>query len=315
MRVIGVQEYGGPEALAAHEVPEPHAGPGQVRIAVAAAAVNPTDTNAREGAYGESELPPPHVPGMDAAGVVDEVGEPTAELDTSRRHVGDEVMAIALPQRGHGGAYVQYLVADADSLATIPAGRSLVEASTLPMNGLTALQALDKLGLEPGQVLAVTGAAGTLGGYVVELAKDRGLTVIADAADKDRDRVLGFGADHVVPRGDDVAARIREIYPDGVDGLVDAAVQNELALPAVRSGGGFATVRRWPGVEGSDVTVHSVWVFDDYHRGDRLDDLRRAVEDGVLTLAVADTLPAEQAADAHRRLAQGGTRGRLVLTF
>lgn len=315
MRVIGVTQPGGPEALAVHEVPEPHAGPGEVRIAVRAAAVNPTDTYAREGTGRRPQLPPPHVPGMDAAGVIDEVGESTPELDTSGWSVGDEVMAMAVPLRGHGGAYVEYLIADADSLARIPAGSSLEEASTLPMNGLTALQALDKLALEPGQSLAVTGAAGTLGGYVVQLAKKRGLTVIADAAAKDTERVTALGADHIVERGDDIAERVRGFFPDGVDGLVDAAVQNELALPAVRPGGGFATVRGWKGVEGSDVTVHSIWVAEDYHHGGKLDDLRQAVEDGIVTLHIADTMPAEQAGDAHRRLAEGGARGRFVLTF
>lgn len=315
MRIIGFTEFGGPEVLDIHDVPEPHAGPGEVRIAVKAAAVNPTDTETRQGNGAPAQLPAPHVPGMDAAGVIDEVGEPTAELDTSPWSVGDHVMAIAIPLRGHGGAYVEYLVADADSLARIPEGRSLEEASTLPMNGLTALQALEKLDLEPGQVLAVTGAAGTLGGYVVQLAKLQGLTVIADAAAKDRERVVALGADHVVERGDDFADKVREIYQDGVDGLVDAAVMNETAVPAVRSGGGFATVRFWKGPEGSDLNFHVVWVGDEYHHGDKLDALRELVESGVVTLEVADTLPAEQATEAHRRFQEGGVRGRLVLTF
>lgn len=317
MKAVGVDTYGGPENLTIHEVTAPHAGPGEVRIHVRAAAVSPTDTNVREGAYGESELPFPVVPGMDAAGVIDEVGDPdTARgLDTSGWSVGDEVMAIALPRQGHGGAYVEYLIADADSLTRIPAGSSLEEASTLPMNGLTAVQALDELAIPAGGTLAVTGAAGTLGNYAVQLAKQRGLTVIADAAEKDRDLVAGLGADHIVERGDDVAERIRAIVPEGVDGLLDGAVMNEKALPAVRSGGGFATVRNWGGVEGSDVTVHQIWVFREYHSAAKLDALRQAVEDGVLTLRVADTLPAEQAAESHRRLAGGGVRGRLVLTF
>lgn len=316
MRAIGVTTFGGPEALAVHDVPEPHAGPGQVRIAVRAAAVNPTDTNLREGRYvGDGDAPALSVPGMDAAGVIDEVGAPTDELDTARWSVGDEVMAVALPSGEHGGAYVEYLVADADSLARIPAGASLEEASTLPMNGLTALQALDELALAPGDTLGVTGAAGTLGRYVVQLAKKRGLVVVADAAEKDRAAVTDAGADHVVARGDDIAERMREVVPSGVDGLVDAAVQNELALPAVRSGGGFATVRSWQGVPGSDVTVHRIWVFEDYHRGDLLDELRADVEESRVTLHIADALPADRASEAHRRLAEGGVRGRLVLTF
>lgn len=252
---------------------------------------------------------------MDAAGVIDEVGEAAAVRDTSTWNIGDRVMAIALPLRGHGGAYAEYLVADADSLALAPENASLEEAATLPMNGLTAMQALRKLGLRKGQILGVTGAAGTLGRYAIQLATRNGLTVIADAAEKDRELVKGTGADHIVPRGDDIAQKMREIAPDGVDGLLDAAVQNEVALGAVKSGGGFATVRGWKAPENSDVTVHAVWVFDDYHRGDLLDELRADVEAGIVTLHVADTLPAEQAAEAHRRLAEGGVRGRLVLTF
>lgn len=311
MKVIGVTEFGGPEALAAHTVPEPHAGPGEARIRVHAAAVNPTDTVLRAGTRGGRGSQPPHVPGMDAAGVVDEVGE------GSPWTVGDEVMAMALPGGAgeHGGAYVEKLVGPWESMARIPEGTDLVTASTLPMNGLTAHQALDLLGLEPGRTLAVTGAAGTLGGYVVQLAKHAGLTVIADAAAKDRALVEGLGPDHVVERGDDVADRIREILPDGVDGLVDAALLNEKVVPAVRDGGGFVTVRGWEGLPGRGVTFHKVLVVKEYRSHDKLDELRQLAEEGVLTLRVADTLPADDAAEAHRRFEAGGVRGRLVLSF
>ena len=166
---------------------EPHAEAGQVRIAVRAAAVNPTDISVREGRRGMGHGPPPYVPGMDAAGVLDEVGPPTAALDTAGWQVGDKVMAMALPLQGHGGAYAEFLVADADSLARMPSGRSFAEAATVPMNGLTALQALDAVAVPPAGTLAVTGAAGTLGGYLIQLAKPRGLTVIADAAHADRE--------------------------------------------------------------------------------------------------------------------------------
>lgn len=303
-------EYGGPENLGVHDVPAQHAGAGEVRIAVRAAAVSPTDTNVREGNYGESKLDPPHIPGMDAAGVIDEIGEGVTGFS-----IGDEVMAMALPQKGHGGAYRESLIADVDSIARIPKGSTLEEASTLPMNGLTAVQALDLLDLPAGATFAVTGAAGTLGNYAVQLAKQRGLVVIADAADKDRELVTSLGPDHVVVRGDDFAEKVRAIVPDGVDGLLDAAVLNERALAAVKTGGGFATVRNWAGPADRDITIHKVWVFSYYHNEGRLDRLRQAVEDGVLTLRVADVVPAEEAADSHRRLAEGGLRGRLVLTF
>lgn len=311
MKVIGVSEFGGPDALAIHDVPEPHAGPGQVRIKVRAVAVSPTDTLVRSGSNAQvaRAKQSPYVPGMDAAGIIDEVGE---GVDFE---IGDEVMAMALPAGEHGGAYVSHLVADVDSIAYTPAGTELETASTLPMNGLTALQVLRRLDLQPGQVLAVTGAAGTLGSYTVELAKHFGLTVIADFAEKDRRIVEALKPDHMVPRGESVAQHIRRLYPEGVDGMLDGAVQNELGLPAVKDGGGFATVRYWQGSGERGITIHRVSVGEDYHADGKLDRLRELVEEGVLTPNVADILPAERAAEAHTLLEGGGVRGRLVLVF
>ncbi|OOC52885.1 MULTISPECIES: NADP-dependent oxidoreductase [Nocardiopsis] len=315
MRVIGVDEFGGPEALRGFDVPERHAGPGEVRIRVRAAAVNPTDTLVRNGgrADAQREFPPPYVPGMDAAGVLDEVG-PEVSGDLA---VGDPVMAIVAPKASHG-AYGESLVLPADSVVRAPAGVSTAAASTLPMNGLTARRALDMLNLEAGRTLAVTGAAGVLGGYVIQLAKAEGLRVVADAAPKDEVLVKELGADVVVARGDDVAQRVREVVPGGADALVDAAVQDELVLDAVRDGGGIATVRGYTGTDRArerGASFHPVMVVDYLRERDELDRLRRQVEEGVLTPRVARTLPAEQAAEAHRLLEAGGVRGRLVLEF
>lgn len=309
MKIIGVEKFGGPEALTVLEVADPHAGPGEVRIRVKAAAVSPTDTVLRAGGQGKAADRLPAIPGMDAAGIIDETDGSTGW------QVGDRVMAIALPLDEHQGAYKEYLVAPADSLAHIPADMDFAEASTLPMNGLTAVQTLEKLDLQPGQSLAVTGAAGTLGNYLVQLAKHAGLVVVADAAEKDRALVSALGPDYIVERGDDVAERIREFFPDGVDALADAAVMNETAAPAVKDGGGFATYRWWQQDPGRGITVHPIAVRDEYHSGQKLEALRRLAEDGVLTLRVADRLPAEKAAEAHRRLEAGGVRGRLVLLF
>jgi NADPH2:quinone reductase len=312
MRAVGVTEFGGPEALHPVDVPEEHAGPGEVRLRVTAATVNPTDTYAVLGAYADRDpvKQPPWVPGMDAAGVVDEIGE---GVDTGLA-VGDHAMGIVLPSGAHGG-YRESLVLPADSVVRAPQGAGDVEASTLPMNGLTARFALDELGLRPGQVLAVTGAAGAFGGYVVQLAKADGLTVVADASGADEQLVRDLGADVVVRRGDDVAARIREHCPDGVDGLADGAVLDARVLPAVRDGGRVATVRGYRG-DGTDrVTVLPILVRRVARDRAALDRLREQAEQGVLTLRVARTFPAEEAAQAHRLLARGGVRGRLVLTF
>ncbi|MDY7103345.1 MAG: NADP-dependent oxidoreductase [Actinomycetota bacterium] len=310
MHAVGVNEFGGPEALEVVELPERHAGPGEVRIRVHAAAVNPTDTYTRNGARAEqlAAEPPPYVCGMDAAGVIDEIGEGTA-TDLS---VGDDVMAIVVPHGSHG-AYASSLVVPVGSVARMPKGATYAEAASLPMNALTARLALDLLALEPGSTLAVTGAAGAFGGYVVELARADGLRVIADASEADEELVAGLGADVIVRRGDDVAARIVAAVPGGVDGLADGSVQNELVVPAVRDGGAYASVRGWPGTGERDLAFHRVWVREYAQEQAKLDRLRQQVEEGSVTLRVAATYPAAEAAEAHRRLEAGGTRGRLII--
>lgn len=312
MRAVGVINYGGPEALEVVELPDPVAGPGQLLVRVHATAVSPTDTYVRNGARSEVQRadPPPYVPGMDAAGVLEAVGD---DVETDLQ-VGDRVMAIVLPKGAHGG-YAELLALPAGSVARAPAGTSHAEAATLPMNGLTARLTLDLLSLAPGSTLAVTGAAGTYGGYVVQLAKADGLRVIADAAEADEDLVRSLGADVVVRRGDDVADRILAAAPGGVDGLADGSVQNEALFPAVADGGGFATVRGFRADAPRGITIHQVWVRSYLEERAELERLREQVERGALTLRVAQTFPPERAHEAHRLLEAGGVRGRLVIEF
>jgi NADPH:quinone reductase-like Zn-dependent oxidoreductase len=246
---------------------------------------------------------------MDIAGIVTEIGKGVGE-----RTLGEHVMGIVIPDGPHGG-YREDLVLPARSVTAVPAGASDVAAATLPMNGLTARQALDLLALAPGQVLAVTGAVGAVGGYAIQLAKSEGLTVIADASPADEALVRDLGADIVVGRGDDIADRIRRHFPEGVDGLIDGALLNELVLPAVRDGGAVATLRRYTGDGRRGLRVFPVSVRSYAEELEKLDQLRRSVEQGTITLRVAETYPAEQAAEAHRRLEAGGVRGRLVLRF
>ena len=312
MRAVGVIEYGGPEALHEVDVPQESLGADQIRVKVTAATVNATDTYVVNGSRSElaRSADVADVPGMDIAGEVLEVG-PDADTDLVS---GDRVMAIVLPSGAHG-AYREDLVLPAGSVTRVPAGASDAEASGLPMNGLTARRALDLMGLQPGQVVAVTGAAGAFGGYLVQLAKADGLVVVADAAEQDEELVRSLGADHVVRRGDGFADAVRGIFPDGVDGLADGAVQDATVLPAVKDGGVVATVRFWTGNGERGLRFHPVSVGDYSQRRDLLDQLRQLTEDGVVTLRVADVIPAARATEAHQRLHAGGVRGRLVLDF
>lgn len=294
------------------EIAEPRPGPGEIRVRVHAAAVNPTDTMFRSGVRSAEALrdrPPPYIPGMDVAGVVDEAG------DGARQSVGDDVMAITLPRGPLGGGYAEKVVVPTDSATATPAGTSYAEACTLPMNGLTAQFALDTLALEPGRTLAVTGAAGAFGGYVVQLAKVRGLRVVADASPEDEPLVRRLGADMVVARGDGVAERIRQAVPDGVDAVADGALNGAPLLAAVRDGGGVAAVRVFGADSERGIAIHQIMVTEYAREWTKLDELRRLAETGAVTPRVARTFPPERAADAHRMLEAGGVRGRLVIMF
>jgi NADPH:quinone reductase len=312
MRAVGLFTHGGPEVLQVVELPEVHAGPGQVRIRVHAATVNPTDVGVRNGSRAEQQKadPPPYVPGMEAAGIVDQLGSGVPD----RVKIGDSVMAIVVPKGSHG-AYREQIVLDARSVVLAPAGKTHAEAASLPMNGLTARQSLDLLQLSPGQVIAVTGAAGAYGGYVIQLAKAEGLKVIADASDKDEKLVAALGADIVVRRGDDVASRFRNHFPQGVDGLADGAVLNELVIPAVREGGAFTSVRGFQGTPQRNIRFTTTFVRSYAQEWKKLDRLRHQVEAGEISLRVAEIYPPEGASEAHRRLEAHGTRGRLIIQF
>lgn len=304
MRAMVVRRFGGPEVLESVEVPVPAPGPGQVRIRVTAAAVNPVDLATRAGVLtAAGVIPPREVLGLgwDVAGVVEagsgfRAGEPVIGLRDR----------IATPL----GAYAEQIVLDASAVAPAPAGVSPAEAATLPLNALTAAQALD-LVETTGSVL-VTGAAGAVGGYAVALAHARKLRVVAVAAEADETLVRGFGADEFVPRGPALGDRVRALVPGGVDAVLDPALLGLDALDAVRGGGEFVAFAAGAApLPLRGIRVRQVWIRAD---GERLAELARLAADGTLPLRVAGVLPLAEAATAHTRLAAGGLRGRLVLT-
>jgi NADPH:quinone reductase-like Zn-dependent oxidoreductase len=311
MRAVGLTEFGDPSVLGIVTVPRPSPGPRQVLVKVAAATVNPTDLGFRHGGRAlPPGMEPPYIPGMDLAGVIDAVGP-----EVSQWQAGDRVMAAVSPWVPGGGAQAEYRVVAEDQLAKVPGGWSLTDAATLPMNGLTVRAALDMLALPGGSTLAVTGSAGIVGQYAIQLGAHVGLTVTGDAAPADVPLIESFGPRHVVERGEGMAAAVRALYPDGVDAVIDAALLGPAILPAVRDGGQLLAVRPFQGETERDITIHLVLVGQHLHEGHRIAELASLAADGVLTFRVADVLPAAQAAQAHRRLEAGGVRGRLVLTF
>ncbi|MFI5039854.1 MAG: NADP-dependent oxidoreductase [Solirubrobacterales bacterium] len=309
MKGVVIHRFGGPEVLEVAEldVPEPMAG--QVRIHVRAAAVNPVDIATRAGWLADRGLAPANGQigiGWDLAGVIDAIGP-----GVDRFRAGDPVIAMRDLLSASVGAQAEYVVLDTEAVAPAPRTVTPVEAATVPLNGLTAAQALDLLALREGQWLLVTGAAGALGGFALELAALRGLRTVGMASSGDESLVRELGADAFVPRSENIGASVRRLVPGGVDGALDAAVTGISALDGVRDGGSFVAVAAGAAPTPLRGTrVHNVWIRTD---APRLAELAALVDARRLTPRVAAVQPLDTVAAAHERLSAGGVRGRIVL--
>jgi NADPH:quinone reductase-like Zn-dependent oxidoreductase len=309
MNVTGyrIHQWGGPLRWDVFDVQPP--GAGEVMVRVEACGIGLTVLNCIRGDLTNDSARLPRVPGHEIVGVVDAVGPGTSW------RVGDRVMAIVNPRRPGGGAQAELVVVPAASVARVPEGTSLEAAATLPMNGLTVRLAFDQLALTRGQTLGVTGAAGAVGAYAVELGVNEGLRVIAVGRAHDEALVKRLGAETFIPSGDNAMRAVYDAARGGVDGMVDAAVLDAAVLPAIRDGGKLATVRGWSGPSERSITILPVRVTSYVENGDALGRLGRLVAEKRLTLRVAETFPPERTADAQQKLAAGGTRGRLVIVF
>jgi NADPH:quinone reductase len=309
MRAVVARSFGEPPSVV--EVPVPQPARHQVRIQVQAAAVNPVDRATQEGFLSAHRpgvvSPREHIGlGWDVAGIVTETG-----ADVAAFRPGDAVIGLRDRLDAAVGTFAEQVVLDAADVAAAPDGIDPVAASTIPLNGLTALQALDALGLPAGDTILVTGAAGGLGGFSVELAALRGLRVTGAAGESDEELVRTLGASQFVPRSAvSLADAVRDLVPGGAGAVLDAAALGFPAMDAVRHGGAYVNVTPLHlnpvrGIREVPVHIHA--------DGSALAALSLLAATGRLTLRVADTYPLEQAPAAFKMLASGGLRGRLVL--
>ena len=302
-RTAVVRTPGGPDAIEIIDVPVVEPGPGELRVEIAAAAVNPVDLALADGFFHRLGLVhQPHHTGLgwDFSGTVAAVG-PGVDVEVGTRVAG----MIAGFDRDFG-PYAEQLVVAAKDTARVPDDLDLTTAATVPLNSLAAAQMLDLLGERDGdrhggggRRLLVTGAAGAVGGYLLPLARDRGWRVTGLARPGDEDFVRGLGADFTA-----------EAVP-GWDAVADAGVLQEQGVALVRDGGAFVGVQ--PGAAPASERGISVDVVVTEPDGERLAGLLEGVASGHLPARVHAVLPLDEAADAHRAVAKGGVRGRYVL--
>jgi NADPH2:quinone reductase len=306
IRVCEVAAFGGPDVLRVAQRPRPVAGPREVVVEIAAANLNPTDLAARSGHHRQRmpDLEPPFVAGWDFAGVVSDAGD-----GSSGWAVGSPVLGMIPWIRigGRVGAHAEAAAVDPAWLVARPADLDPVTAATIPLNALTARQALDLIDAPAGATLLITGASGAVGGFATQLAAQAGLRVLAVASDGDSEWVASLGAAEVLPRSVDYAAL------DPVDALLDAVPIGAAAAAAVRDGGVALFTRGVTGIPPDrGLRVETRLVHSDPAA---LAQLTAQVADGRLRTRVARTCDLAQAAEAHRLVERGGLRGKVVLTM
>ncbi|GGY12488.1 NADP-dependent oxidoreductase [Streptomyces minutiscleroticus] len=303
MRAVVLTLYGGPDRLKVSHVEEPQApGPDDLLIRTAAAAVNPVDLQTRAGLHARrSLLQPPMVLGWDVSGTVTAVGGRVTAF-----RPGDRVVAMSAQMATGRGTYAETVTVASAVAAPAPVSVPLVTAAGLPLAGLTALQALDVLALPEGAVLLVTGAAGSVGGTAVQLARLRGLTVLAHVrTGQDAEQVRELGAHHVVVGGELLTAS-----GPRADALLETAGLPQ-AIGAVRDHGRAVSIvpTRVPVAErGIEVSVSHV-----EQDGARLAELTGLLDRGALRLRFSKEIGFDDACEAHRLLEAGGVRGKLLL--
>lgn len=306
MFALQYSELGPPEVLTVGEAEEPHAGPGEVRIAVRATGVTPADWKLRAGTVPvEVRLDWPHIPGLDAAGVVDEIGEGVSDVA-----VGDAVFGV-VDFGKLGGAAAEFAVLAA--WAAKPDALSWEEAGGAAGNVETATRALDLLGVGEGTTLLVEGAAGGVGTVTVQLAAARGATVIGTAREANHAFLTGLGATPTT-YGPGLAERVAALAPQGVGAVLDAAGSGSLP-DLVAVAGDARRVVSVADMAAHEHGVHLTWARSGDAPGhDGLAVAARLAAEGRFRVPLHRVFPLKDAAKAHELSATGHVRGKVVLT-
>jgi NADPH:quinone reductase-like Zn-dependent oxidoreductase len=295
MFVVRYTQYGDPSVLGTADLPEPHAGPGQIRIQVQAAAVNPMDTKLRSGAFAES-MPQtfPVIPGTEASGIVDDVG-----ADVTDVKVGDEVFGI--------GTATAAEFAVLDRWARKPEAWTWQQAAGASVGAETASRVLEALGIAPNQTIVVDNASGSVGQAIAQLCRPYGVTVIGTAGKDNHDRLRELG---VIPvtYGPGLPARVAEVCDQKVDLAVDASGRGSLADLIALTGSAERVIT----IADFDAGRYGVAISSEPSAWYALQRAADLAAEGHYTVALDGAYHFNDAADAHRRVESGHTQGKVV---
>ncbi len=325
MKAAFLTGHGGNEVVRVGERPLPQPGPGEVRVRVAVSGINPSDTKGRTGWHGQTEMPFPRIiPHQDGSGVIDAVG---ADVPASR--VGERVWLYEA-QRGRAfGAAAEYVVVPSSNAVRLSEGVSFVDAACLGVPAMTAHRCLFADGPITGKTILVTGAAGGVGQYAVQLAKWGGATVVATVSSAEKgEQARAIGADYVINyREEDVVARVQEITGDaGVDRIVEVAFGANLpiSVQVLKTNGVIATYSSdadpTPTIPfgqflGKDLTVRFVlvYVMGEQAHQDAIKDITTALEAGLLHPVAVQRFSLDEIAAAHEAVETGHTAGKVLI--
>jgi enoyl reductase len=299
--IIVFDEYGTPDVLHPVTVPDPVAGPGEVRIRVRAAGIQPFDCATRRGDFARyTPLRFPARLGNEAAGVVDQAG-----AGVTRLAAGDEVIAFMDVQ-----GYADTVVVPASQAADKPAAMPWPEAGVLSASGQTADTALDELAVGPGDTLLIHAAAGGVGSFAVQIARARGATVIGTASERNHGYLRSLGATPV-SYGPGLEDRVRAAAPGGVDAVLDAIGGEALdvSVKLVADVSRIVTIADWAAP--ARLGIRRIGTD---RSAARLAGLTRMYAAAELVIPVWKTFPLGQAPDAHREVETGHVRGKVALT-
>ena len=314
MEAVVIDRFGPPSVFTMRTVPVPRPGPREVLIALHAAGVGVWDARIRQGTWAEDDVRFPLILGTDGAGVIAEAGE---QVNREQVNVGDRVWAYAY-DNPKGGFYAEYVAVDLEHVGRLPPRLTMNEGGAGAATGLTALQGCDHhLQLREGETVMIFGASGAVGTLAVQFAaRHAGARVIAVASGSDT-RVLleKLGAETVINgRRDRAVDQIREAAPDGLDAILALAGSEVLdaSVDLVKRHGRVAYPN---GVEPPPRQRNGVRTiaYDADPSPTEFAHLYRAVEQGQVTVPVAETFPLGQADQAHARLERGHVVGRIVL--